>query len=536
LHDIKPIKLDRDTIRSLGSKASRLYGYKIQDVGTITLEMNSLIGITFKEKLFGQTTSLAPITAPGATNFAEVFTKLFADSTLHTNYKIGDIIIDYYVPEFNLVLYCTDCNGQRPVIPYTKLQQLFPTQHIVQFQQHNDITQVFNAILKTQVNPELSTVIPEPQAIYYGTAEIVPGLICDCYVLDDGRAVLSERGAADLLGVEHRALQSMANNSLPYELKSFLDKDFSVVTNLANVTAENSPYVGRKIRVYNALDIIKLMRAYAVALTRNALKETQTHIGYKSIINIRFLTHADIEIIIREACGLPVSIAKTIEKTRPNIVTLMSNLGLNCIENGKMVLKKDIIAFMHVPLSTLNTYLKKRCRDIQPIKLDRTTIKKLGSKAVQMNAYTVQDVGTIVLGMKSEVGEQLKTQMFGQVGTVANIETTSEIEWWQKLKASCADLSLFHHYHIDKSRIEVDFYLHELELILECNGYDGHASYDPIAEKKREQLFKNYRVIRFIIKSMSPPYFELYYKSKKVKSCGCTLHNTAKHHTPSTRK
>ncbi|KOR27611.1 hypothetical protein TI05_18625, partial [Achromatium sp. WMS3] len=66
---------------------------------------------------------------------------------------------------------------------------------------------------------------------------------------------------------------------LPNELKSFLDKDFSVVTNLANVTAENSPHKGQKIRVYNALDIIKLMRAYAVALTRNALKETQTHIG-----------------------------------------------------------------------------------------------------------------------------------------------------------------------------------------------------------------------------------------------------------------
>ncbi|KOR27610.1 hypothetical protein TI05_18620, partial [Achromatium sp. WMS3] len=198
---------------------------------------------------------------------------------MHTNYKIGDIIIDYYVPEFNLVLYCTDCNGQRPAIPYTKLQQLFPTQHIVQFQQHNDITQVFNAILKTQVNPELSTVIPEPQAIYYGTAEIVPGLICDCYVLDDGRAVLSERGAADLLGLDHKALQNVATNSLPNELKSFLDKDFSVVTNLANVTAENSPHKGQKIRVYNALDIIKLMRAYAVALTRNALKETQTHIG-----------------------------------------------------------------------------------------------------------------------------------------------------------------------------------------------------------------------------------------------------------------
>ena len=41
----------------------------------------------------------------------------------------------------------------------------------------------------------------EPKAIYYGKVELIPGIICDGYVLDDGTAVMSERGTANLLGM-----------------------------------------------------------------------------------------------------------------------------------------------------------------------------------------------------------------------------------------------------------------------------------------------------------------------------------------------
>ena len=38
----------------------------------------------------------------------------------------------------------------------------------------------------------------------------------------------------------------------------------------------------------------------------------------------------------------------------------------------------------------------------------------------------------------------------------------------------------------------------ELNLILECNGYDNHIYYDEKQEKEREEyLNKNYRVVRF---------------------------------------
>ena len=34
----------------------------------------------------------------------------------------------------------------------------------------------------------------EQTAVHYGIVELIPNILCDGYVLDDGTAVLSERG------------------------------------------------------------------------------------------------------------------------------------------------------------------------------------------------------------------------------------------------------------------------------------------------------------------------------------------------------
>ena len=72
----------------------------------------------------------------------------------------------------------------------------------------------------------------EPKAIYYGKVELIPGIICDGYVLDDGTAVMSENGVAELLGIKRVPLQRIAPK-------------------LINVVAKNSPYQGRNIVVYD---------------------------------------------------------------------------------------------------------------------------------------------------------------------------------------------------------------------------------------------------------------------------------------------
>jgi hypothetical protein len=52
----------------------------------------------------------------------------------------------------------------------------------------------------------------ERKAVYYGQVELIPGIICDGYVLDDDTAVMSERGTADLLSMDHAPLKRMVLN------------------------------------------------------------------------------------------------------------------------------------------------------------------------------------------------------------------------------------------------------------------------------------------------------------------------------------
>ena len=65
----------------------------------------------------------------------------------------------------------------------------------------------------------------ELNAVHYGKVELIPGIICDGYVLNDGTACLSERGTADLLGMNHKALQGMATTGIPKRLKPFIDNE-----------------------------------------------------------------------------------------------------------------------------------------------------------------------------------------------------------------------------------------------------------------------------------------------------------------------
>jgi hypothetical protein len=71
----------------------------------------------------------------------------------------------------------------------------------------------------------------ERKAVYYGQVELIPCIICDGYVLDDDTAVMSSRGTADLLQMDHKALERMGTNWPPKTLKPFVDKGFSMGTN-----------------------------------------------------------------------------------------------------------------------------------------------------------------------------------------------------------------------------------------------------------------------------------------------------------------
>ena len=78
-------------------------------------------------------------------------------------------------------------------------------------------------------------------------------------MLDDDTAVMSERGTADLLGMDQKTLNAMRGNWPQKTLKSFVYNGFSMGTELVEVAAKNSHYKGRKIVVYTAETLGKEM-------------------------------------------------------------------------------------------------------------------------------------------------------------------------------------------------------------------------------------------------------------------------------------
>ncbi len=112
-----------------------------------------------------------------------------------------------------------------------------------------------------------------------------------------------------------------------------------------------------------------------------------------------------------------------------------------------------------------------------------------------MNGYNVEDVGTIALSMDSVIGISLKEKVFGSVSSLTKLDTRGEIEWQQVLTEIFAGFGFYHNYQIGKYR--VDFFVKELNLILECNGYNNHTYYDKQKEAEREQFLSKYRLIRF---------------------------------------
>jgi very-short-patch-repair endonuclease len=335
----------------------------------------------------------------------------------------------------------------------------------------------------------------EPTAVHYGQVELIPNIFCDGYVLDDGTAVLSERGTADLLGMDHAPLKRVVLNWPPKALNLFIDKDFIVVPNLVKVIASNSPHKGRNIVVYTAKMVEEFISVYALGYAHDVLRENQKHIGKRCVILLKALVRSALDTAIKQACGVKADIQQTAQQHYIDVVKLVKEYGFKCSIPNDIAIKKDIAQFLDIPESTLDSFLRKHKDEIVPIKLDRATIRAAGYKASAMNGYHIDDVTKVVLGMDSVIGLQLKKQMFGQVGPFVKPQTAVETQWQEVLSKVFNGFDLRMNYPIGPYK--VDFFVAKLMLVLECNGY-CHKFYDFKQEKAREELIiQKYGLVRF---------------------------------------
>ena len=335
----------------------------------------------------------------------------------------------------------------------------------------------------------------ERKAVYYGKVELIPGVICDGYVLDDGTAVMSERGTADLLKVDQKLLNRMRTNWPPKTLKDFIDKDFIMRTNLVSIDAKNSPYQGRKIAVYTTKAIEVLISAYALAFAHDALRENQKHIGKHCTILATSLIGTALDAAIREACGLRTDIQATVRKHFIDPVPLLREAGFKCSISDDIATLQDIAEFFDIPKGTIRSFMKRNSADIQPIPLNRQQILATGSRAACMNGYRTIDVAKLAFRMNTVRGIQLKKNLFGEVDGFAHPDTSAEVCWQAVFTLVFSGLGFHHNYSLGCYR--VDFKVDRLNLVLECNGYE-HRYYNVKQEQAREQFItQNHSLIRF---------------------------------------
>ena len=235
-------------------------------------------------------------------------------------------------------------------------------------------------------------------------------------------------------------------------LKPFIDNDLPMKTNLVKVVTENSPHKGINITVYDTKTIETLIFAYSMAFVHRKLRENQRHIGERCVILLKALVITALETSIKQACGLSPNIQQIAQQ---NYVELIKQFGFTCSFDNEIATKKDIVDFLDIPTSTLNSFLKKRQDDIQPIKLDYKTIKANGGKATRMNGYNRK----IALGMDSVIGIELKKQAFGNIGTIAKPNTKGEIEWQQVLSQVFEGFGFHHNYTIGSYRADLGVFL-----------------------------------------------------------------------------
>lgn len=238
----------------------------------------------------------------------------------------------------------------------------------------------------------------------------------------------------------------MYSNSWSKELKPFISGDFEYSQTIAKVTAACA-HKGLTINVCQANMINTIARAYSRAYLQGKLRKNQTHIGKHCAILRDAMADAALEQIIFDACDYKPQIALT-QRASSHYQNALHQLKVSGFKSSlpDVATKKDLVNFLRVPQSTLNSFLSKHSYQIKPIKLDRRAIQQAGCRASRMNGYKLHDVVKIVFGMDTEVTADLKRRMFGELGTFAKMDSRGEVEWREILREVFSGFELHTNY------------------------------------------------------------------------------------------
>ena len=334
--EIAPIKLERTAIRATGSLAPNLNGYAAENVGKIALYMPSSIQKQLQIDVFGEGNALAELgslakpATKGQIEWLKSFRTMFKGFDFKHNYQIDEYRPDYLIEELKL---CVELNGFDNHAGYDQeaeraREKVFLKEGygILRFHHQVDWEDLANGILRSEVGTvirryDVGEVYRDAPlvATHYGQAEFAFDVLCDVYVLSDEQTVFSERGAADLLGIDQKRLNRMRSNWPPKTLESFVDKGWSMAVNSVKVVADNCPHKNREITMYSSKSIETITRAYALAAANGALRDNQKHIGERCLKLVCALLKSSTKAIIQQVCNFTPEAQPNIQHTNQDV-------------------------------------------------------------------------------------------------------------------------------------------------------------------------------------------------------------------------
>ena len=143
-----------------------------------------------------------------------------------------------------------------------------------------------------------------PQATHSGEVTI-GNITLPCFVLEDGRSLLSQRGVLEALGRSGsvRGGEGNGDNLPPFlakkNLKPFINKELTLATTPVKFRIDTGPVACG----YEAEILPQVCNVYLAAREAGALLPSQQHIAQQAEILIRGFAHVGIIALVHEATG-----------------------------------------------------------------------------------------------------------------------------------------------------------------------------------------------------------------------------------------
>ena len=136
----------------MGSQATRMNAYHLDDVLKVAFWMQSEVGVKLKQRVLGNTSLLVQSENRKEMEWRSVLANIFAGFDLHYNYSLGKYRVDFVVRDLMLALELDENHDSYDLAGEEEREKCISRHYtLIRFRDSTPLETLFNAILKAQL-------------------------------------------------------------------------------------------------------------------------------------------------------------------------------------------------------------------------------------------------------------------------------------------------------------------------------------------------------------------------------------------------